>query len=382
MGTVENNWLLATVSMWVCDTSCKEARRLIEENFEFEQVFEAYVRLAEIMNKKRPTKHRNQGEKKNALEITAEELVNDMYNLEQGDEVTRPSFVVSSKDLKYVPATAALSNKDSIAMGARMLSLEQEVKKLSGLEKAVADLAVHVKSIKGNATFASVAGGVGHHGGQQVRVEHTAHGPGQVRGGVQQTGLVGGVFKADTNRKRIDSQSRLSWIPQSRDRLDSKRKLEEESEIEESWVDPRQRKPRKVNYGKSEITVAGGEAAPYEVFIGNTNPASTEEIIKEVLIKCSESVPAEVKLAEPLQILEVTCMTKPSSDGTPLRTKCWKVVVPNKFREHMLRDESFPCGWSHRRFFPKKSTRPGVPPLDPLQKRPNLGHGQGASQDS
>ena len=37
------------------------------------------------------------------------------------------------------------------------------------------------------------------------------------------------------------------------------------------------RNPRKINYGKSTITVAGGEAAPYEVFIGNTNPASTED---------------------------------------------------------------------------------------------------------
>ena len=66
-----DNWLLATVNMWVCDLSCREARRLIEENFEFEQVFEAYVRLAEILKKKKPTKHRNQGEKKNALDSFA-----------------------------------------------------------------------------------------------------------------------------------------------------------------------------------------------------------------------------------------------------------------------------------------------------------------------
>ena len=85
MGTIEDNWLLATVSMWVCDTSCREARRLIEENLEFEQVFEAHLRLSEILGKKKPVKHRDQGEKKNALEITAEELVTDVYNSEQGD---------------------------------------------------------------------------------------------------------------------------------------------------------------------------------------------------------------------------------------------------------------------------------------------------------
>ena len=121
----------------------------------------------------------------------------------------------------------------------------------------------------------------------------------------------------------------------------------------------------------------GGEAAPYEVFIGNTNPGSTEEIIKNVLIQCSEKVPENLKLPEPLQVLEVTCFTKPSTDGTPLRTKCWKIKVPNKFREHMMRHQAFPMGWSHRRFFPKSNKSKGsdVPPLDPLQKRPNLGTG-------
>jgi hypothetical protein len=96
-----------------------------------------------------------------------------------------------------------------------------------------------------------------------------------------------------------------------------------------------------------------------------------------VLVQCAEQVSEELKLSEPLQILEVTCLTKPSSDGTPLGTKCWKVMVPNKFREHMMRSEAFPLGWSHRRFFPKntRSTGPTVPALDPMQKRPNLSTG-------
>ena len=130
-----------------------------------------------------------------------------------------------------------------------------------------------------------------------------------------------------------------------------------------------------MNYGKSEVTVAGCEAAPYEVFIGNTNTGSTDQIIKEVLVKCADSLPADVKLNEPLDILEITCLTKPSPDGTPLRTKCWKIKVANKFREHMMKDEAFPCGWSHRRFFPKstRTTGPGVPPLEPVLKKPNMG---------
>ena len=36
--------------------------------FEYEQVFEAYVRLCEILGKKKPLKHRENGEKKNVEE--------------------------------------------------------------------------------------------------------------------------------------------------------------------------------------------------------------------------------------------------------------------------------------------------------------------------
>ena len=42
------------------------------------------------------------------------------------------------------------------------------------------------------------------------------------------------------------------------------------------------RKPRIVQYGTAKVNVAGAEAKPYDVVIGNTNPGSTDKIIKEV----------------------------------------------------------------------------------------------------
>ena len=140
MGTTTiDNWLLATVNMWVCDISCREARRLIEDTLDFDQVFEAYVVMCNAIGKKKPVKHKDKGDLKSALEKTAGELVEDMYNLEQGDEMVCPKFVVSSKNLKHVPMSAA-NNKDDIAVGSRLLSLEQEMKKLSGIEKAMVEL--------------------------------------------------------------------------------------------------------------------------------------------------------------------------------------------------------------------------------------------------
>ena len=37
--------------------------------------------------------------------------------------------------------------------------------------------------------------------------------------------------------------------------------------------------------------MAGAEAAPIEIFIGNTNPHATPDIIKEVLVKYAENLP-------------------------------------------------------------------------------------------
>ena len=66
----------------------------------------------------------------------------------------------------------------------------------------------------------------------------------------------------------------------------------------------------------SGATGIGGEAAPYDVVIGNTHPESTEEIIKDVLKRVSENMPDELKLESPLVINEIECMTKPRPDGS------------------------------------------------------------------
>ena len=130
----------------------------------------------------------------------------------------------------------------------------------------------------------------------------------------------------------------------------------------------RRRKP--VQYGTSQVKVTGGEAAPYDVFVGNTHPQSTVEIVKEVLIKVAESMPEEMKLNEPLEIIEVECLTKPRTDGRPIWNKNWRVRVANRFRVHMLRPESYPAGWSSRRYFPARAARTPVAPLYPDQQEP------------
>ena len=39
------------------------------------------------------------------------------------------------------------------------------------------------------------------------------------------------------------------------------------------------------------------------------------------------------------------------------RTKCWKVVVPFRFKGVMEKDEVYPVGWKHRMFFGSRNSR-------------------------
>ena len=130
------------------------------------------------------------------------------------------------------------------------------------------------------------------------------------------------------------------------------------------------RKSRPVQHGTAKVSVDGGEAAPYDVVVANTNPRSTEEIIKNVLIHVSESQTGENELNEPLEILEIECLTKPREDGRRVWMKTWRIQVPNKFKDYMMKPEAFPTGWTSRKYFPPRAQRPPVADLDPTASQP------------
>ena len=93
------------------------------------------------------------------------------------------------------------------------------------------------------------------------------------------------------------------------------------------------------------------EAAPVDFFVGNTNPRTTEEKLKEIILMCAtlevEGKPKEVELK--LEDINVKCLNNIKTDPNP-RTKCWQITVPNLWREMMKKDEFYPRGWSHRAF--------------------------------
>ena len=138
------------------------------------------------------------------------------------------------------------------------------------------------------------------------------------------------------------------------------------------------RKPRKMNYGTNKIEDDGAEAAPIDLFVGNTNPRATGDIIKRVLLKCAEKMPEKPKL----EILEVKLLTNPERDPNP-RFKSWMVRVPYSCKTLMENDAFYPDGWSHRKYFPKRlqtdrNVRPHLDPTDPV----NMELAQGAHDTS
>ena len=122
----------------------------------------------------------------------------------------------------------------------------------------------------------------------------------------------------------------------------------------------------------------GGEAAPFNIVVGNTHPESTKDIIENVLVQISKDLKEENKTGEHLEILEIECLTKPREEGRRIWSRTWRKQVPNRFKDYLMQSDSIPVGWNSRRDFPPKAQRPPAAPLDLLSgqlppKRTNLG---------
>ena len=123
------------------------------------------------------------------------------------------------------------------------------------------------------------------------------------------------------------------------------------------------------NRTAAAVSAAAAAVRPVHFYIGGTDPKSTPELIKDILIKVARSMPAGMELGCDLEIEKVTLLTKPGEGNTRFYSKSWQVTVQEKFREHMMRAESIPAGWHTRRFYPPRQKRA---PLNPLQAQVDI----------
>ena len=165
--------------------------------------------------------------------------------------------------------------------------------------------------------------------------------------------------KPSVNRSRTPSPS----VKRQHEDSESKSNKDDWSEVVK-----RKRKPAATR-GKSQVPLSINENvyAPYDVYIANTHPNCTDDLIKEVLTEIADNMPDEMKLNEKFRILEVECQTKPR-EGVKIYSKSWRVRVENKFKEHICRPEAIPPGWTSRKFYYRRE------PRNP-HKRPMLASG-------
>ena len=187
-------------------------------------------------------------------------------------------------------------------------------------------------------TFATIAGSGGGGAGRAVGGTGSAGAGGS---GVAGSGATG--YGSGRQRGRLRSQGQ----GQKRDRDGTP---VQEGEQPFQPVNNRRRRP--VNHGSSRVEVdEAGVAAPIEIYVGNTTPAATEEVVKNVLIKCAKAFNPDTDFSVVEVVRLATHIENP-------RTKCWKVVIPHKFKDIIEKDELYPSGWCHRKFFAPRSSQP------------------------
>ena len=93
--------------------------------------------------------------------------------------------------------------------------------------------------------------------------------------------------------------------------------------------------------GTAELTELGDLVGPSDFWIGNTHPGTDTEKVKEVLVRCAESLEVQN-----FSILDIRCLTKAENP----RSKSWKVSVPSHCKEAMLNPGMYVKGWNHRPF--------------------------------
>ena len=381
--------VLGTIRMHMDKISKLEILELLMAKFEQNEVFEAHTKLSDYMGKDKP-KNRKDGNERTGLEAQVNDLVKEMEAVDKGDSA--PKIVVAADMIHRIPMKARMDPSEVCAVNVRLEQLEEMMKKM--IEKVdnvhgEVSQAVHkevqqvvqkelgqqvqrqvqqqfqeqvqqqVQHVHQQPSFSAVVSGssssdknapagqtqvplrsAGRHGGAQGHVAP----PGGVHQGVGHLlGARGRTFSV-TSRGSVKRGVDVDTVVQGSEN--------QEGEFQE--VNNRRRQPRKMNYGKNtaEFDIEGAEAAPYEVFIGNTHPKATEAIIADVLAKCAQTLPDKPSL----KILHVKCLTNLDRDPNP-RTKCWRVQVPYSCKSIIENDELYPVGWSHRKFFPARQPK-------------------------
>ena len=351
--------------MWLEKTNKDDTLRLISETFMWDELWEAAVELNQLCAAKdidkRIPRNIDQGDQKDRVKVLAIAMV-DSLEVMKSKEIC-PVFIVTTEKLYFVPGV----RKDIVRVEPCVTA------RLENIEKMMETLAKDMREVKA-AKIAPVP-----------EIQITSDSSALVNLPTSNTdgNNSSSVHVKEPNRGVYSGN--LATDHKNRERSKSpsvKRKAGDDPQNEQStsdqnlpWnevVSRNQRRARQGQQGtaRTKVVPAGGQAAPFNIVVGNTHPDSTKEIIENVLLQISNDMLDDKKVTENLEILEVECLTKPRDDGRRVWSKTWRVQVPNKFKDHMMRSDSIPEGWTSRRYFPPKAPRPPKAPLTQLDGQP------------
>ena len=338
-------------------------------NFKGDDIFAAWSKLREVIQLAEgqavhpPIRHRT------VIKL-AEELVKDVSETEKNGTI---SLLVPSSELGLVRGRLDCNVGDERPVATRLESLEDMVKgvvdRLARMEtnqargvSAPQPLAPQVLVQQPMAPPVSVPLNGNGSLQQQNYAGITSAGltfdPRQVNQQVKQ------FFSRQQQRQRRDSSSAKRSVSGAvRDMYGN-----DVNSSEEVFTDVvnKKKKRKELSKGTATLQAIPGVNVPlqaaYQHFVGNTPGNMEKETMELVFKELAAPIMLEKGLEGPLLIEQCNLMTKEQNT----RTRVWRVVVPNKYKEIMQDDRIYPTGWHHREF--EGNFRPPLSPEERAEK--------------
>ena len=357
LGIIHFHWLQQTKP---------DLEELVTKAFRIEEIAEARNMLAEHIGKEKLPK------KWAKTRHSKEKYFEDIHDIFSAAdfEVEELQVFVSSFDLKVVSTLVnfpgeTVDPSDVVPVSTRLGQLEGMVKNLSEGFKDFKNEAVKRWNKEEQRDEAGARGGAGAsrgEGGSGASVGSGAENRAGEVGVLGDFGVRSGAREpystAAKRGRRVKPPTSGAVLPVGhwdRQQTEAQEQNQEQGrqQVDEGWQQQnknRNRNRNPVKYGTGKIVLAGAEAAPICIHIGNVNPEATEDMVKKAIVDCANSLqekPEELKEEQ----VKVEMVRRREEDPNP-RTRAWKLTVPNLWREVVVeRSDFYPRGWSHRQWF-------------------------------
>ena len=342
---IANNWLAACVASWSSFMTPEECVRRMVETWNIDQMKEASKMINACDEKLAELKEKKIVMSESGISSDTAVRLYDKVMVLKNKSVP---FYVPFGEMRNVPgfSVAGAEAERGTAVSARLSVVEQRTEDIFNMLKKIERQplgpapAVTVTQPPGGSFSSIVTGGGG--AGLRQRSGSRSSDLGEPRKRA--------LAEMENNKKKTDNEGFQEQKKKTRSRP-------------------------KATAGSRTLTgqQAGmAEAAPVDIYIGNTHPRTTTEAnLKATLIDIAKDMPDGMQLTEDLVIEDVQCLTK-AREGQEFKPWClnWKVTVPGRFKDHMLRPEAILKGWTTRRYFPPKLRRQEPPetPQNPTKK--------------